>query len=107
MLDSLWGSDFVANAVSVEGMAIPRGDGPPNRSLRWTSSEGLNVGTLPTFKMHNIGTVPTFEMHNVGTVPTFKMHNIGTVPTFKMHNIGTVPTYKTHNIGTPKFHDFF
>ena len=51
--------------------------------------EELNVGTVPTFKMHNIGTVPTFKMHNVGTVPTYKMYNIGTVPTFKMHNIGT------------------
>ena len=51
--------------------------------------ELLNLGTLPTFKMHNIGTVPTFKMHNKGTVPTFKMHNVGTVPTFKMHNIGT------------------
>ena len=40
--------------------------------------EGLNVGTVPTFKMHNVGTVPIFKMHNVGTVPTYKMHNIGT-----------------------------
>ena len=47
------------------------------------------------------------EELNVGTVPTFKMHNIGTVPTFKMHNVGTVPTYKMHNVGTPKFNDFF
>ena len=52
--------------------------------------EELNVGTVPTFKMHNIGTVPTFKMHNVGTVPTYKMYNIGTVPTFKMHNVGTL-----------------
>ena len=51
--------------------------------------EWLNVGTVPTFKMHNVGTVPTYKMHNVGTVPTYKMHNIGTVPMFKMHNIGT------------------
>ena len=51
--------------------------------------EGLNVGTVPTFKLHNVGTVPTFKMHNVGTVPTYKMHNVGTVSTFKMHNIGT------------------
>ena len=29
--------------------------------------EDLNVGTVPTFKMHNIGTVPLFKMHNVGT----------------------------------------
>ena len=43
--------------------------------------EELNVGTVPTFKMHNVGTVPTFKMHNVGTVPTFKMHNVGT-PSF-------------------------
>ena len=54
--------------------------------IKW---EELNVGTVPTFKMHNIGTVPTFKMHNVGTVPTYKMYNIGTVPTFKMHNVGT------------------
>ena len=51
--------------------------------------EELNVGTVPTFKMHNIGTVPTTKMYNVGTVPTFKMYNIGTVPMFKMHNVGT------------------
>ena len=30
----------------------------------------LNVGTVPTFKMHNVGTVPTFKMHNVVTVPS-------------------------------------
>ena len=41
---------------------------------------GLDVGTVPIFKMHNVGTVPTFKMHNVGTVPTFKMHNVVTVP---------------------------
>ena len=40
--------------------------------------ECLNVGTVPTYKMHNIGTVPTFKMHNIGTVRMFKMHNIGT-----------------------------
>ena len=39
--------------------------------------EGLNVGTVPTFKVHNVGTVPTSKMHNVGTAPTFRMHNIG------------------------------
>ena len=44
---------------------------------------------------------------NVGTVPTFKMHNLETVPTFKMHNVRTVPTFKMHNIGTLKFYDFF
>ena len=44
----------------------------------WTSSEGLNVGTVPTFKMYNVGTVPTFKMHNVGTVPKHNMHNKGT-----------------------------
>ena len=42
--------------------------------------EKLNIGTVPTFKMH---TVPTFKMHHVGTVPTFKMHHVGTVPMFK------------------------
>ena len=41
--------------------------------------EELNVGTVPTFKMHNVGTVPTFKMYNIGTVPTFKMHNVGTL----------------------------
>ena len=45
------------------------------RFLNWKC---LNVGTVPTYKMHNIGTVPTFNMHNVGTVPMFKMHNVGT-----------------------------
>ena len=40
--------------------------------------EGLNVGTVPIFKMHNVGTVPTFEMYNIGTAPMFKMHNVGT-----------------------------
>ena len=29
--------------------------------------EELNVGTVPTFKIHNIGKVPTFKMHNIGT----------------------------------------
>ena len=46
------------------------------------------------------------EELNVGTVPTFKMHNIGTVPTFKMHNVGTVPMFKMHNVGTPKMYYF-
>jgi hypothetical protein len=48
------------------------------RSLRWPSLEGLNVGAVPTFKMHNIGTVSLFKMHNVGTVHTYKTHNIRT-----------------------------
>ena len=30
--------------------------------------ERLNVGTVPTFKMHNVGTVPTFKTHHVGTI---------------------------------------
>ena len=76
---------------SLEGMDIPQGDGPPNGSLRWTSSEGLNLGTIPKFEMHNVGAVPTFKMQNIGTVPTFKMNNVVTVPTFKMNNVGTVP----------------
>ena len=62
---------------SLKGINIPQGDGPPNRSLRCTSLEGLNLGTVPTFKMHNVGTLFTFKMHNVVTVSTFKMHNIG------------------------------
>ena len=28
-----------------------------------TNRECLNVGAVPTFKMHNIGTVPMFKMH--------------------------------------------
>ena len=48
---------------------------PKNWSNFW---EELNVGTVPSFKMHNIGTVPSFKMYNIGTVPTFKMHNVGT-----------------------------
>ena len=32
-----------------------------------TSPEGLNVGTVPTLKMHNVGTIPTFKMNKVGT----------------------------------------
>ena len=74
---------------SLERMDILRGDGPPYRSLRWTSSEGLNVGTVPSFKMHNLGTVPTFKMCNIGTVPALKMQNVGT------HNIGTRLSYAT------------
>ena len=57
--------------------------------------EGLNVGTVPTFKMHNVGTDPTFKMHNVVTVPKFKMYNVGTVPKNKMHNIGIELSYAT------------
>ena len=60
------------------GRLIHQRGGPWER----TSSEGLKVGTLPSYKMHNVGTVPTFKMHNVGTVPTYKMHNVGTVPTY-------------------------
>jgi hypothetical protein len=30
--------------------------------------ERLNVGTVPTYKMHHEGTVPTFKMHHVGTI---------------------------------------
>ena len=45
------------------------------------------------------------ECLNVGTVPTYKMHNIGTVPTFKMYNVGTVPMFEMHNVGTPKIYD--
>ena len=32
----------------------------------------LNVGTVPTFKMHHEGTVPTYKMHHVGTLKKFK-----------------------------------
>ena len=118
-------SQFIANYLTVKidstahkGTGSPQGDGPPGTvgSIEVYLVEetkvvvieiyqlgGLDVGTVPIFKMHNVGTVPTFKMHNVGTVPTFKMHNIGTVPIFKMHNLGTVPTFKMHNIGTPIF----
>ena len=48
---------------------------------------------------------PFWGCLNVGTVPTYKMHNIETVPMFQMHNVGTVPMFKTHNIGTPKIYD--
>ena len=56
---------------------------PPERRPTATPTargkrECLNVGKVPTFRIHNVGTVPTFEMHNIGTVPTFKMHNVGT-----------------------------
>ena len=40
-----------------------------HNSIKW---EGLNVLTVPTFKMPNIRTVPTFRIHKVGTVPTSK-----------------------------------
>ena len=37
----------------------------------WTYWECLNVGTVPTYKMHNVGTVPMFKTHNVGTPKNF------------------------------------
>ena len=46
-------------------------------------------------KCLNIGTVPTFKMHNVGAVPVFKMHSIGTSPSFRMHNKETLILYDT------------
>ena len=57
---------------------------------RLKKRERLNVGTVPTDKMHPVGTVPTDKMHPVGTVPTNKMHPVGTVPTDKMHPVGTL-----------------
>ena len=69
-------------------------------STNFLLREELNVGSVPTFKMHNIGTVPTFEMENVGTVPTFEMYNIGSVPTFKMHNVGTKIFCQKPNLNT-------
>ena len=48
-----------------------------------TSPEGLNVGTVPTFKMHQEGNVPKYKTHNIGTVPTFKMQNVGTVSIYR------------------------
>ena len=72
------------------------------QGLHFSFREGLNVGTVPTFKMHNLRTVLTFKMHNIGTVPTFKMHNVGTVPTNKTHNIGTELSYATLRTKTQK-----
>ena len=40
----------------------------------------LNVGSLPTVKMHPVGSLPTVKMHPVGTVPTVKMHPVGSIP---------------------------
>ena len=40
---------------------------------------GLNIGTVPMFKMHHVGTDPTFKMHLIGTVLTFKKLNMGTL----------------------------
>ena len=53
--------------------------------------ERLNVGTVPTVKMHPVGTVPTVKMHPIGTVPTAKMQPVGTFPAIKMHLGGAVP----------------
>ena len=44
-----------------------------------TLRKWLNVGTVPTFKMHNVGTVPMFKMYHVGTVHALKKLNIGTL----------------------------
>ena len=35
--------------------------------------EELNIGTVPTFKMHNVGTVPMFKMHNVETLKIYNL----------------------------------
>ena len=61
-----------------------------NNYILFLFRERLNVGTVPTYKMHLIGTVPTYKMHLIGTVPMFKMHLVGTVPMFKKHLIGTM-----------------
>ena len=42
--------------------------------------ERLNVGSLPTVKMHPVGSLPTVKMHPVGTLPTVKMHPVGSLP---------------------------
>ena len=47
-----------------------------------------------------------WEELNVGTVPTSKVHNVGTVPKFKMYNIGNVPMFKMQNVGTNVFYDY-
>ena len=62
----------------------------------------LDQGEGTCIYKHIIACLSKRECLNVGTVPTYKMHNIGTVPTFKMHNVGTVPMFKMYNIGTPK-----
>ena len=41
--------------------------------------ERLNVGSLPTVKMHPVGSLPTVKMHPVGSLPTVKMHPVGSV----------------------------
>ena len=51
---------------------------------------------------HGINRNQFRERLNVGTVPTYKMHDVGTVPMFKMHDVGTVPTFKTHHVGSLK-----
>ena len=38
-----------------------------------TSWECLNVGTVPTYKIHNIGTVPMFKMHKIGTPKIYEL----------------------------------
>ena len=71
--------------------------------IDWTS---CSFYTIRVLVQENFG-LKKRECLNVGTVPTYKMHNIGTVPTFKMHNIGTVPMFKMHNVGTPKIYDLY
>ena len=56
--------------------------------------ERLNVGSLPTVKMHPVGSLPTVKMHPVGSLPTVKMHPLGSLPTVKMHPIGSLPWMK-------------
>ena len=41
--------------------------------------ERLNVGSLPTVKMHPVGSLPTVKMHPVGSLPTVKMQPVGSV----------------------------
>ena len=104
-------SQFIANYLTVKidstahkGTGSPQGDGPPGTvgSIEVYLVEETKVVVIEIYQLGglDVGTVPIFKMHNVGTVPSFKMHNVGTVTQYETHNVGTVPTYKTHNIGT-------
>ena len=44
--------------------------------------EELNIGKLPTFKLHIIGTFSMFNLHSVGTLPYFLILLSPMWPTF-------------------------
>ena len=56
------------------------------QSIGLKKRERLNVGSLPTVKMHPVGRLPTVKMHPVGTLPTVKMHPVGSIPWMKILN---------------------